>query len=72
MDSAPLPLAWSPDGKSLIVADRSSDFEPWALFLLSIETGEKRRLTSSVRRKGLGMVSLPFRRMVALGVYASI
>jgi Tol biopolymer transport system component/DNA-binding winged helix-turn-helix (wHTH) protein len=39
-------LNWSPDGKSLAVMDKNSLQEPWAIFLLSPETGEKRRLTS--------------------------
>jgi Tol biopolymer transport system component/DNA-binding winged helix-turn-helix (wHTH) protein len=39
-------LAWSPDGNSLVVSDRDSPKEPGALFLLEIDTGEKRRLTS--------------------------
>jgi Tol biopolymer transport system component len=39
-------LAWSPDGSSLVISDRGSHTEPVALFLLSVETGEKRRLTS--------------------------
>jgi Tol biopolymer transport system component len=39
-------LAWSPDGNSLVISDRDSLTAPFALFLLSIETGEKRRLTS--------------------------
>ena len=38
--------AWIPDGNGLVVADRSSSEEPFALFLLSTETGKKRRLTS--------------------------
>jgi serine/threonine protein kinase len=38
-------LGWSPDGKWLAISDRSSADEPLSLFLLSIETGEKRRLT---------------------------
>ena len=38
--------AWLPDGNGLVVADRSSSEEPFALFLLSTETGGKRRLTS--------------------------
>jgi Tol biopolymer transport system component len=40
------PIAWSVDGNSLVVSDRDSPKEPHGLFLLSIETGEKRRLTS--------------------------
>jgi Tol biopolymer transport system component/serine/threonine protein kinase len=39
-------LAWSPDGNSLAISDRTSSNEPVGLFLISIETGEKRRLTS--------------------------
>ena len=39
-------LAWGPDGKELVVADRNSPGDPLALFLLSTESGEKRRLTS--------------------------
>jgi Tol biopolymer transport system component len=40
-------LAWGADGNSLVVIDKDSYTErPFALFLLSIETGEKRRLTS--------------------------
>ena len=39
-------LAWGPDGKELVVVERSSPGDPFALFLLSTESGEKRRLTS--------------------------
>ena len=39
-------LAWSPDGKSLAVPDAISPEEPSSIFLVSVETGEKRRLTS--------------------------
>jgi Tol biopolymer transport system component len=46
----PLPgpyLTWSLDGNSLVISDKDSTVEqPVALFSLSIETGEKRRLTS--------------------------
>jgi eukaryotic-like serine/threonine-protein kinase len=44
--SAANQLAWTPDGKSLIVTDRNSDSEPPGLFSLSVESREKRRLTS--------------------------
>jgi serine/threonine protein kinase len=37
---------WSPDGKTLAVVDKTSENEPWSIFLLLIETGEKRRLTT--------------------------
>ena len=39
-------LAWAPNDKELVVADRNSPGDPLALFLLSTESGEKRRLTS--------------------------
>lgn len=39
-------LEWSPDGNWLVVSDRGSPREPAALYLLSTETGERRRLTS--------------------------
>ncbi len=40
------PVTWSPDGNSLVVSDRDSPKEPTGLFLLAIDTGKKRRLTS--------------------------
>jgi Tol biopolymer transport system component len=39
-------LSWSPDSKWLVVVDKVPPTSPLALFLLSIETGERRRLTS--------------------------
>jgi Tol biopolymer transport system component/DNA-binding winged helix-turn-helix (wHTH) protein len=39
-------LSYSPDGKFLAVADKSSAEEPFGIFLLATETGERRRLTS--------------------------
>ena len=39
-------IAWHPKGKWLVVPDRPVESEPCALFALSLETGEKRRLTS--------------------------
>jgi Tol biopolymer transport system component/DNA-binding winged helix-turn-helix (wHTH) protein len=38
-------IAWSPDGKWLVVSDAPSYGGVMSLFLLSVETGEKRRLT---------------------------
>ena len=38
-------IEWSPDGKWLIVPDWEDPAEPEGLFALSIETGQKRRLT---------------------------
>jgi Tol biopolymer transport system component len=40
-------LAWSLDGGWLVISDRSSAEEPSGLFLLSSQTGERRRLTSA-------------------------
>ena len=39
-------IHWSPDGKWMVLSDKTSAEEPFSLFLLSPETGEKRRLTS--------------------------
>jgi len=39
-------IDWSPDGKTLAVIDRSADAEPWSIYLISVDTGERRRLTA--------------------------
>jgi len=39
-------LSWSPDSKYLVTVDRASPGEPPSLFVLSVATGEKRRLTT--------------------------
>jgi Tol biopolymer transport system component/serine/threonine protein kinase len=39
-------LAWSPDGNWLTISEKDSETEPFALYLLSVDSGEKRRLTS--------------------------
>ncbi len=39
-------LAWSPDGKSVAILDRTSPQDGYSIFLLSIGTGEKRKVTS--------------------------
>ncbi|HEU0176124.1 MAG TPA: winged helix-turn-helix domain-containing protein [Blastocatellia bacterium] len=39
-------IHWSPDGRWLAVSDKTSAEEPFSLFLVSPETGEKRRVTS--------------------------
>jgi Tol biopolymer transport system component len=45
-DSLPSPfMEWSPDGNWLVVSDKASETEPSVLYLLSTETGERRRLT---------------------------
>jgi len=38
-------LSWSPDGRSLAVTDSRSISAPFGLYLLSVDTGTKRRLT---------------------------
>lgn len=38
-------LHWSPDGKWLVLSDKTKADEPFELFLVSPETGERRRLT---------------------------
>ena len=40
------PGAWTPDSKWLVISERSTCEQPLALYLLSAETGEKRRLTT--------------------------
>jgi serine/threonine protein kinase len=38
-------LAWTADGKSVAIMDRTTDQEPYAIALVAVDTGEKRRLT---------------------------
>ena len=40
-------LDWSPDGRFLAASDRGSDGQSWGVFLISVETGEKRALTTT-------------------------
>src|SRR5438046_9561387 len=39
-------LAWCPDSRCLVVTDSLGEGRPDALFVISVENGEKRRLTS--------------------------
>jgi Tol biopolymer transport system component len=39
-------LAWCPDNSCLIVTDEQGDRKPYALFVVSLDTGEKRQLTT--------------------------
>ncbi len=39
-------LSWSPDGKFLALADRDSSQNRYGIFLISVEDGEKQKLTS--------------------------
>lgn len=43
---------FSPDGKYLAIPDRHSPAEPMSIYLLSIETGEKRKITSPAAGNG--------------------
>jgi eukaryotic-like serine/threonine-protein kinase len=52
-------LSWSPDGKFLALADRSTSASPFSLYLMSHQTGEKRRLTSAPNGY-LGDIALTF------------
>ena len=72
----PRGLAWTPDGKWLIVIDRNSDSEPLGLFLVSVESGERRRLTSAKEKVVIDSQpafspdgrTLVFVREVAIGI----
>jgi Tol biopolymer transport system component len=72
-DALPL-VAWTPDGRWLIVADWESAGQPLGLFAFSLESGERRRLTSPpARRDSAPAVSpdgrtLVFARSFAPGV----
>lgn len=39
-------LSWSPDGKSLAFSDRDSATSPQSIYLVSVATGERRKVTS--------------------------
>ena len=39
-------LAWTPDSKSLAIMDRGFDNDPYAIILVDVASGEKRKLTS--------------------------
>jgi Tol biopolymer transport system component len=39
-------LAWCPDSRCLVVTDGQGDRKPFALFVVPLDTGEKRRLTT--------------------------
>jgi Tol biopolymer transport system component/DNA-binding winged helix-turn-helix (wHTH) protein len=45
-------LSWSPDGKLLAYSDRASRSEAASIFLLSLDSGEVRRVTSAPRARG--------------------
>jgi Tol biopolymer transport system component/serine/threonine protein kinase len=39
-------VAWSPAGSTLALVDKSAEDDPWSIYLLSIETGERRKFTT--------------------------
>ena len=39
-------IAWSPDGRSIATSDRDSEIERFAIFMVSVETGKKQRMTT--------------------------
>jgi len=39
-------VAWTPDGKGIVISEREADSDPNALFLVVLASGEKRRLTT--------------------------
>jgi Tol biopolymer transport system component len=53
----PQGLDWSPDGKMIALSDATSEKEPWSIFLLSVETGERRKLTQPATNPGDMLVS---------------
>jgi len=63
-------LTWSPDSKWLVVSDGSSELEPRGLFLVSVETGEKRRLTQPSRFDDFEPAFAPDMRHVAFTRYS--
>jgi len=52
-------LAWSPDGRSIVYAERSSPSEPYVLFSLSLDNSLTRRLTTP-RSLNLGELRFAF------------
>ena len=46
-DTEAVGIDWSPDGNFLAVSEHHSPAEPFSLFLLSLDSGEERKLTSA-------------------------
>jgi serine/threonine protein kinase len=73
-------LSWTPDSKYLVTMDRLSPEEPYGLFILSVATGEKRRLTTppaTATADGNPAISpdgraLAFLRIVAAGLNTQV
>ena len=51
-----LSTAWSPDGKEVAITDSDLPNGPTSIFLISLETGERRRLTTSLPQSGGDLV----------------
>ncbi|MCA1630342.1 MAG: protein kinase [Acidobacteria bacterium] len=51
-----LSAAWSPDGKEMAITDSDLPSGPTSIFLISLETGERRRLTTSLPQSGGDLV----------------
>lgn len=55
---SPVPLSWTPDSEWLAVRDKSSPQEPYGIWLVARETGEKRRLTTPQTNYGDGQPAI--------------
>jgi Tol biopolymer transport system component/DNA-binding winged helix-turn-helix (wHTH) protein len=42
-------IHWSPQGKTIVLSDKTSAEEPFSLYLVSVDAGEKKRLTTPPR-----------------------
>ncbi len=65
-------MAWSPDGRFLAVVDQEPAEEPQAIFLLSLESGEKRRVTSPVNARDTQPAFSPDGRTLAFARWVGI
>ena len=64
-------LNWSPDGRWLAVCDSDDlSIEPLSVFLLSVDTGERRRLTSPTEGEDVSPAFSPDGRTLAFARYA--
>ena len=64
-------LNWSPDGRWLAVCDEEDDSPfPLSVFLLSVDTGERRRLTSPTEGEDVSPAFSPDGRTLAFARYA--